>query len=366
MQHYLTMSATDALGRAQQAFASEDVSAQRDWARATLENAGALELIQSRVTHASAVDVDLMMRLLTTRCYELREVYEEDRPQLWFLDWFRQANLLYPLDRGVVAMVSRTRDYQAGEVRFIGDKTDDWPTEGAGSETAKLRNVKHFGKSIEYGILELWQAAREGKDINGERVRNAFYDIDVFIDHMLAAGAPMHGIYGFLGHPDIPVSVVPASVAGPGAPGTTWPDKTATEVLFDLSTARDSSRVDANYNDMADTAIMADNRYSYINAAEIGTNGDTILSRWIKNQATALNGGMKNIVPFVPYNNAGPAGSPIMTVGRFVRENLEFPLLPAVQLPTEYHGSKWKIGFVGACSSINIKRTGRFRTFTGI
>ena len=350
----------------QNAFAGNDIAAQRQWAQATLENAAALELIQSRITHASGMDVDLVARLLTTRAYQLREVYEEDRPPLWFLDWFRSAHLLYPLERGVVAMVSRIRDYQAGEVRFIGDKTDDWPTEGGRAESGKLRNIKHFGKSVEIGILELWQAAREGRDLFAERTRDAFYDIDVFIDHLLASGAPMHGIFGFLGHPDIPVSVVPASVAGPGAPGTTWPDKTPTEVLFDLNAARDQSRVDANYNDMADTAIMADNRYSFINAAEIGINGDTILSRWMMNQASAVNGGMKRILPFVPYDTAGPGGSPMMTVGRFVRENIEFPLLPAIQLPTEYHGAKWKIGFVGAASSIHIKRTGRFRSYTGI
>lgn len=365
MQHYLTISPTDAIARVHNAFAANDVAAQREWSRATLENAAALELLATRITHSSGMDVDLVARLLTTRCYELREIYEEDRPHLWFLDWFRNANLLYQLERGVIAMVSRTRDYQAGEVRFIGDKTDDWPTEGGRAESAKLQNVKHFGKSVEYGILELWQSAREGRDIIGERVRDAFYDIDVFIDHLIASGAPVEGIFGFLGHPDIPVSVVPPT-ATPPALATQWPAKTPGEVLFDLSAARDQSRLDANYNDMADTAIMSDVRYSYINAAEIGLNGETVLSRWMKNQESAMNGGMKRIVPFVPYDTAGPGGTPMMTVGRFVKENIEFPLLPAVQLPTEYHGSKWKIGFVGACSSINIKRTGRFRSYTGI
>ena len=260
MNHYLTMSAPDAIARVQHAFAGNDVAAQREWARATLENAAALELLQSRITHASSVDVDLMLRLLTTRAYELRETYEEDRPPLWFLDWFRNERLIYPLDRGVVAMVSRTRDYQNGEVRFIGDKTDDWPTEGGRMETGKLRAVKHFGKSVEYGILELWQSAREGRDIIGERITDALRDMDVFIDFLIANGAPMHLIYGFLGHPDIAVSVVPASVVPPL--GTTWPQKTPSEVLFDLATMRDTSRVDANYNSMADTAIMADSRYT--------------------------------------------------------------------------------------------------------
>jgi hypothetical protein len=347
------------------AFAGNNVEEQREWAAATLENAAALELIQSRVTHASSLDVDMLTRLLTTRAYQLREVYEEDRPMLWFLDWFREAGLIYPLDRGTVAMITRTRDYQAGEVRFIGDKTDDWPTEGGRTETSKLRAIKHFGKSVEVGILELWQAAREGRDIIGERIMDAFYDIDVFIDHLLAQGAPMHQIYGFIGHPDIPVSVFAPTATPPGV-ATQWPLKTPTEVLFDLNTARDASRADSNYNDMADTAIIADNRYSYINAAEIGQNNDTILARWMKNQETAINGGMKRIMPFVPYNTAGPGGTPQMTVGRFVKEHIEFPLLPAVQLPTEYHGSKWKIGFVGAASSVHIKRAGRFRTFTGI
>lgn len=362
MQHYLTMSATDAIQRVHTAFSGTDATEQRDWARNTLENAAALELISGRITHASGIDVDLMARILTTRAYELREVYEADRPALWFLDWFRQAGLLYPLEKGVIAMVTRTRDYQNGEVRFIGDKTTDWPTEGSRMESGRLRAVKHFGKAVEYGILELWQAAREGRDIIGERVRDALYDIDVFIDYLIASGAPMHGVYGFIGHPDIPVTAVPAGVST----GTTWPAKTPSEVLFDLNTARDASRVDANYNDMADTAIMADSRYSYINATEIGTNGDTILSRWMKNQESAVNGGMKRILPFVPYNTAAAGNTPMMTVGRFVRENIEFPLLPAVQLPTEYHGAQWKIGFVGAASSVNIKRTGRFRSYTGI
>ena len=362
MQHYLTMSAADAVSRVHAAFAGSDIAAQREWARNTLENAAALELIQGRITHASGIDVDLMARILTTRCYELREVYEADRPQLWFLDWFRQANLLYPLERGVIAMISRLRDYQAGEVRFIGDKTNDWPTEGSRMETAKLRAIKHFGKAVEVGLLEMWQATRDGRDIVSERVHDALYDVDTFIDHLIASGAPASGIYGFLGHPDIPVSVVPAGAAL----GTTWPSKTPGEVLLDLSMMRDQSRIDANYNDMADTAIIADSRYSYINAAEIGTNGDTILSRWMMNQASAMNGGMKKILPFVPYNTAGPGGTPEITVGRFVPELIEFPLLPAVQLPTEYHGAQWKIGFVGACSSVHIKRTGRFRTYTGI
>lgn len=369
MQHYLTMSPSDAVAQAHTAFSVTNsapvVAEQRDAARSILENAAALELIMGRITHASSVDVDLMLRLLTTRAYELRETYEADRPPLWFLDWFRGAGLITPLDRGVVAMVSRTRDYQAGEVRFIGDKTDDWPTEGGRMETGKLRAVKHFGKSVEYGILELWQTAREGRDIISERITDALYDIDTFIDHLLAQGAPMHQIFGFLGHPDIPVSVVPAT-ATPPALATQWPAKTPTEVLFDLNTMRDFSRIDSNYNAIADTAILSDIRYSYINAAEIGTMGDTILSRWMKNQTSAVNGGMGRILPFPPYDTAGPAGTPQITVGQFTKENIEFPLLPAQQLPTEYHGSKWKIGFVGAASSVNIKRSGRFRTYTGI
>ena len=364
MKHYLLMSASDVVARVHQAFAAPDAAAQTEWAGALLENAAALELVNSRITHSNAADVDLISRVLATRCYQLREEYEADRPKLFFLDMFRARGLIQPLERGVLAYVSRTNDYQVGEVRFIGDKTDDWPTEGGRNVEARIQMVKHFGKAVEYGLLELWQTARDGRDIVAERVRDAYYDIDVFIDYLVANGAPAHGFNGLIGHPDIPVNTVPASAVH--GPATDWPTKVPEEVIFDLQVMRDSTRVASNYNEIADTLILSDKRYSYINAAQIGTNGDSILSRWVANQAASVNGGLSNIVPFVPYDTAGAGSLPIATAGNFQRANIEMPLLPAIQLPTEYHGAKWKIGFAGAAGSVNIKRAGRFQNWQGL
>lgn len=365
-RHHLMMSAADVLARTHAAFSATkpDHAAQLEWGAELLQNAAALELAMGRITHSNAIDVDLLSRVLATRCYQLREEYEQDRPKFWFLDMFRNRGLIQPLDRGVIAYVNKISDYQVGEVRFIADKSDDWPTEGGRMTEANISMVKHFGKAVEYGILELWQTARDGRDIVAERVRDAYYDIDAFIEYLLANGAPVQGVYGFLDHPYIDHNVAPASVAN--GPGTTWPIKTPEEVLMDLQVMRDSTRVGSNYNETADTAIISDQRYSYISAQQIGTNGDSILARWVANQTAAVNGGLSQIVPFVPYDTAGPGNTPIATVGNFTRQNIEFPLLPAIQLPTEYHGSAWKIGFVGAASSVNVKRRGRIQTWTGI
>lgn len=364
MKHYLLMSASDVVARTMQAFSAPDGKEQGEWAGALLENAGALELMRTRMAHSSTVDIDLISRVLATRCYQVREIHEEDRPKLFFLDFFRSRGLFQPLEQGVSMFITRVRDYQAGEVRFIGDKSDDWPTEGGHSENAKMQRVKNFGKAIEYGIFELWEGARDGKDIVAERTRDALYDIDVFVDYLIANGSPLHGIYGFLGHPDVAVNVVPASAIN--GPATDWPTKTPEEIIFDLQVMRDSTRVASNYNEIADTLILSDKRYSFINAAQIGTNGDSILARWLANQAASVNGGLSNIVPFVPYDTAAPGSTPMAVAGNFQRPNIEMPLMPAQQLPVEYHGAKWKVGFAGATGGVNIRRQGRFQAWQGI
>jgi hypothetical protein len=316
------MSAADVVAHTLQAFTSGDAKAQTEWSAGILTNANAMELLNSRITHSQAAEVELISRILATRAFQIREEYEVDRPQLWFLDMFRSRGLLFQLQQGVTRFISNITDYQVGEVRFIGDKTDDWPTEGGRNTMPKMTHVKHFGKAVEYGIIELWEAARDGRDIIAQRVRDAFYDIDVFIDTMIVGGAPLHGFHGFLAHPDIPVNTVPASVANP--PNTDWPSKTPDEVLLDLQLIRDSTRIASNYTEIADTVILSDMRYAHISARQIGESGDSILSRWVANQQAATNGGLKNIVPFVPYDTAGAGGGPVAVAGNFVAANIEF------------------------------------------
>lgn len=366
--HHFTMSASDTITKVQQIFSAPNVHAneQRKWAGELLNNAAALELINHRMTHSLGTpeDIDLISRTIGTRTIEIREGYMKDRPHLFFMNMFQDRNLFYQVQQGTTAYLTRVTDYASGPVRFIGDKTDDWPTTGAPMVEPNMRAIKYFAKSVEYGILELWQAARDGRDIVGERVSHAFFDMDEFIDMLIAQGAPLHGFYGLIGHPDIPQNIVPASVANP--PFTHWPSKSPEEIIFDLQAIRDATRLGSNYNTVADTLILSDQRYSYINAAQIGTNGDNILGRWLENERRSIVGGMTNILPFVPYDTAGVGNTPIATAGQFNSDTIEMPLMAPVRLPTEYHGSKWKIGFVGAAGSVHVRRENRMHTFTGI
>lgn len=363
-----TMSPSDVLTRVQQVFSAPNVQAeeQRKWAGEMLHNAAALEYVNHRMEHALATpeDVDLISRIISTRTIEIREEYLADRPQLFFLDMFRNRGLFYNVERGTTAYMTRMLDYAAGPVRFIADKSDDWPTTGAPMVEPELHHVKYFAKSVEYGILELWQSARDGRDIIGEQVRHAFLDMDEFLDQLIAMGAPLHGFQGLLNNSNITTATVPASGVNP--PNTDWPSKTPEEVIFDLQTIRDATRIGSNYNTTADTLILSDQRYSYINAAQIGTNGDNILGRWLANEERSIVGGMTSILPFVPYDTAGPANTPVATAGRFNSDLIDMPLMAPIRLPTEYHGSKWKIGFVGAAGSVHVKRQNRFYTFNGI
>lgn len=344
-----------------------------EYSREILKSSYALETLKNRIMHSpsASIDVELMSRMLRSRCFELREEYEADRPQLFFLDMFSEKNLFGSVPAGIEGYITNKLDYAVGEVRFIGDKTDDWPTTGGRSEEPKLNRVKYYAKSVEYGILELWNSAVQGRDIVAERVNDAYRDMDFFLDVLIAQGAPNHDIYGFLDHPDIQVNVVPATT-GPNAPATEWPSKSPSEIIFDLNAMLESTRSATKYNETADTLILSDKRYIYANGTEIGTNGDFVLQRWLENQSRSQIKGLENIIPFVPYDTAGPGDTPIAMAGNFDRRNIEMPLVDfgnnvaVFQTPTESKISSWKIGFVAGAGSVNIKREGRFQQFNGI
>lgn len=335
-----------------------------DAAHSILNSEHVLHYLKDRVANQDAMDVDFIAKVLRTRCIEIEADIQRFRRPKFFLDLFRERNLIRPIRQGLQGIMQGMTDYTSGTIRFIGDKTDDWPSTGSRTRSDTLSKVKYFANSVEYGILELWQAQCEGRDLVSERIEDALEDHEAWAENLITAGAPLHGLYGFLDHPAIAKKTVVASLVN--GPATDFPSKTPGEIAFDLGVMRDDSRVSTNYNQSADTVLISDQRYSYIGTAEAGDNGETILARHLRNQQNLANGGLTNFIPFVPYDTAGPGATPIATTGTFDRQNIEFPWMPTERLPVEYHGSKWKIGFVGAAASINVKRERTFTTWEGI
>lgn len=313
----------------------------------------------------SEIDASFIGQLIGDRCIEVRYEYEQDRPKLFFLDMFRNRNLFWEIKPGIMASLSKSMDYASGDVRFIGDKVDDLPTTGARDEDYRLHKVKYYGKSVEYGRLELWQASCEGRDIVNDRIRAAYLDVDEFEDRLIATGSINHGFYGFLNHPDIPVFALPAST-GPLAPATDWPSKTPYEVIADLQLMVDTIRAASQYNISPDTVIIPDMRLSFLNTSQIGISGQSILAAWAVASQSIATGGLQNVVPFVPYDTAAPGNLPMATAGTFDRRFIEKGLMPIQQLETQTHAMKWKIPFIGASGPVEIKRRGRFASFTGL
>jgi len=366
-RHLLNTTPNDFLNALQSSYAAgstvtdEDRSEMR---RDLFTNRTLFDAAQTRMQN-SEMDASFIGRLLGDRCIEVRYEYEEDRPNLFFLDMFRERNLFWEIKPGIMASLSKSMDYAAGDVRFIGDKVDDLPTTGANNEEFDIHKVKYYGKSVEYGRLELWQASCEGRDIVNDRIRAAYLDVDEFENDLIATGSINHGFYGFLNHPDIPVLVLPATT-GPLAPNTDWPSKTPNEVMADLQLMVDTVRSASNYNLSPDTLIIPDMRYSFINTGQIGINGESIAAAWMRQAANLPTGGLQNFVPFLPYDTAAPGNLPMATAGTFDRRFIEKGLMPIQQLETQTHALKWKIPFIGASGSVEIKRKGRFASFTGL
>ena len=363
-KHYLRSTASELLGTLATAYSKGDFrSDEVSELRADLFRDR--DLAQYAILHNNVdMDSNFIGRLLGDRCIEIRETCMVDRPKNFFLDLFRDRNLFYDIQPGQIGSIFRTEDYGNGDVRFIGDKVDDLPTTGIKETTSRIVKNKYFGKSVEYGRLELWEAACSGRDIVADRIRQVEIDTDHFLECLIVAGALPHGFHGFVGHPDIPVLTVPASVSN--GPATDWLSKSPEEVLVDFQLMVDTIRAGSNYMISPDTMILSDMRYSHVNTSLLGVNGQTILSRWIDNVSNTPTGGLNNIIPFPPYDTAAIGNLPMATVGIFERQYIEMGYMVPRQLETQTHALKWKIPFVGAASPINIKKKNRFASFDGI
>jgi len=333
-----------------------DLAEDRKWANEALTNPNALEVFHNQF------DPQVVGEALETRAWEIRETYEEDREPLWFLDMFRDRGLIAEIQPGQRGdLIGIDRSY-GGEIRYISDKTDDWPTSGGSDREYDVNHYKYYAGSVEVGILEQMQAAREGRDLMSERMRMKLRDIDEFNDSAIAIGSPLHGIYGFALHPNIPTQVFPV---GAGA-ATQWNTKIPQEIRFDIQLAMEAVRTGSLYNVTPDIFMMADSSYTYISTIQTSPEGRTFLSQ-LADDFDALPWADPNLItPFLPFDTAGAGDTPIAMSGVLNRETVEFPMMPTMQLSPEYHGAKFKIGMMGAHGSVRIKRENRFHRFTGM
>lgn len=336
--------------------ADADLDEDRKWVNELLQNPTVLELAHNQF------DANVIGEALETRAWEVRESYEEDREPLFFLDMFRQRGLIQEIQPGQRGdFIGIDRNF-GGEIRYISDKTDDWPTTGGMDREYSANHYKYYAGAIEVGILEQLHAAREGKDLFGERMRMKLRDIDEFNDSTIAVGAPLHGIYGFSLHPDIPTQVLPN-----GAGGTSeWATKLPAEIRFDIQLMMEAVRTGSLYNVHADMLMMPDVSYTYLSTLSVSPEGRSFMSQLAQDFEKLPWANPDAITPFIPFDNAGPGDTPLALTGIMNRETIEFPMMPTMQLAPEYHGAKWKIGMVGAHGSVRIKRERRFQRFTGL
>lgn len=336
--------------------AAADLTAKRQWANELLTNQDAMQFAHSQF------DPQVIGEAIDTRAWDIRERYEEDREPNYFLDFFRDRGLLHPINPGTRGDISAITSRNDGEIRFVADKTDDWPTSTGGETDYKANFYKHFGGAVELGIFEAMEAANQNRDLLSERLRAKLSDIDKFLDEMIALGAPLHGIYGLATHPDIPSQVVPAGVSG----FTDWPNKLPGEIKFDLQLAMETIRTGSKYNATADILMMSDLRYTLLATMSVTPEGRSFLSQLSQDFSQLEWAKPEAIKAFTPFDTAGAGDTPIMLAGKMTKETIEFPVMPTMQLAPEYSGTQWKIGMFGMCGSVNVKRPNRIIKQEGI
>ena len=273
---------------------AEDLKESRKWAHEFLTHSGAMEFANANY------DQNHIGRVIATRGWEIREMYEEDRLPLWFLDMFRDRNLITPIQPGERGHFSGITRNFGGDIRYIGDKTDDWPTSGGIDREYRANNYKYFAGSVEVGLLEQWEASRSGKDLFEERLNLKLRDIDEFNDSAISVGAPLHGIHGFIMHPDIPNLTVPPGISTL----TDWPNKTPAEIRFDIQLAMETVRTGSLHNSVANMLMLSDLRYTYLSTLSVTPEGRSFMSMLAQDFDTLPWANSDIIQPFVPFDTA--------------------------------------------------------------
>jgi hypothetical protein len=92
-------------------------------------------------------------------------------------------------------------------------------------------------------------------------------------------------LQGWLKHPDVPASVVATGASGQ----TTWKDKTAQEIVYDIGQAIQEFILQAGGNHTPDTLVVSLQNYSYLNSTFLPGSQMYTLLQFIRNNFQNLN-----------------------------------------------------------------------------
>ncbi len=333
-----------------------------DAMRSILENSHLLDFAHSRMktlgNYATQAEINLLSRAIdvSTR-FTMETITKPDRP-LFFYELFLKYGLIKPtaITDGIRALKEKVQAY--GDIQFISDATDDLPTQAEGTDSVKGLRVHPIGNSVRVGLIELRDAAREGRNLTSERISNQINSYFVFLDAMIANGAPNKAIFGLLNNPDLSANTftVPPSVVNP--PFSEWAEKSQSEVIADLALIKQTGFAQSNMIRYPNEFIVAQRAFDVLTLTQMpNQSGQFLIDAWAASQARNPSSAPMNISPALAFDGAASDGVSNMGIaGDFGPDALEMYFAPPEVLPTQNHGLHFHTPIISALSGVNIRR----------
>lgn len=176
---------------------------------------------------------------------------------------------------GATSVTYRQFD-RVGRAKLIGANAKDIPRVDVHGDEFN-RPVRTAADCYGWTVMEVQAAAMAGVGLNTQRAAAARRAIEELLDEVAAIGAADHGIAtGFINCAQVPTQDV---VTGGG--GYFWSQKTADEIIKDVSSAIQRIRTASLDTEMPDTIVLPPAQHALIATTPRSTQSDTTILKFI-------------------------------------------------------------------------------------
>jgi hypothetical protein len=221
-------------------------------------------------------------------------------------------NLVREIGRGVKAHLFRTYT-QYGVAQIITTKTTEVPLIDDSSEEYLVR-VFPIRAAFQLEEDELELAAATGQSPSTRKLLQARNVIERELDLIAFEGRTDTTLLGMGNNPNVTVINFPANGNENGQTNSvSWANKSAQQILDDLNTVALQIQTQTANTVFATRLMMPSSKLNQISTKTFNANGDSVLTIFLRNQASLPNGGIRDIVGHPALETAGTGG-----VGRIV------------------------------------------------
>lgn len=209
--------------------------------------------------------------------YVKAKTYDKLYPEMTALSIFPQTS---EVPEGAESVTWYTYE-KTGLAKIISSYATDLPRADIQGQP-NTSYVKSIGDSYGYSVQEMRNSLYAGKSLDARKAESARYQSERLSNELAWKGDAKNNILGVLSpNTGIPKLVLPAAVGKPSS--TAWKDKTADEILSDITLMyKYQAQITMNV-ERADTLVLPSDVYIDISQRRVGDTDKTVLTYILEN-----------------------------------------------------------------------------------